>query len=115
MRFAAVFALSLACGFAQETAPKLPQESTQLKDARHRLGLIATRAIAEFDSMDVLQDNLASIGVEVASDLVSLRTHIEESLDGADLALEKKDAKAASEALDRAEAYLNRLAARLGG
>jgi len=48
-------------------------------------------------------------------ELVSLRMGIEDALDATDAAIDKKDAKAANESLDRAEALVGRLAKKLGG
>ncbi len=113
-------ALSAASLAAQNAKPAPSQpaalgQSSEMRDARHREGLVATRAIANLESLESIETNLASIGVQLSGDLISLRARVEASLDAADAAIEKNNAKAANEALDRAEGYLNRLAARLGG
>ena len=86
-----------------------------MREVRHRLGLVATRAIAYFRSMDSIQENLEAMGLELNSDLVSLRNRIEAALDATDEAIDQNDAKRANESLDRAEALVTRLAQRLGG
>jgi hypothetical protein len=86
-----------------------------MREARHREGLIATRAIAYFHSMDSIEESLNSLGVTLHPQLVSLRLRIEAALNNTDDALEQSDLATANEALDVAEALLARLAAKLGG
>jgi hypothetical protein len=116
---AAVIALALCCGpmLAQNQPPAggSAKPTTEMRDMRHREGLVATRAIAYFRSMDSIEENLESMGLELNPDLVSLRTRIEAALDATDAAIDKNDAKSANESLDHAEALVTRLAQKLGG
>ena len=116
---AAVVAFALCCGpmLAQNQPPTggSAKTATEMRDARHREGLVATRAIAYFRSMDSIEENLEALGLELNPDLVSLRNRIEDELDATDAAIDKNDAKSANESLDRAEALVTRLAQKLGG
>lgn len=116
---AAVVAFALWCGpmLAQNQAPAgdSAKPATEMRDVRHRLGLVATRAIAYFRSMDSIEENLEAMGLELNPDMVGLRTRIEAALDATDAAIDKNDAKSANESLDRAEALVKRLAQKLGG
>lgn len=115
---AAVLALVLACApmLAQNQPAGSPAKpSAEMREARHRLGLVATRAIAYFRSLDSIGENLEAMGLELNPDLVSLRARIEAALDATDEALGKNDAKRANESLDQADALVNRLAQKLGG
>ncbi len=112
---AAVAALVLCCGPILAHSQPQPSSAAELREVRHRLGLVATRAIACFHSMDSIEANLEAMGMSLNSELVNLRTRIEGALDSADGSVEKGDAKAANDALDRAEALVGRLAQKLGG
>ncbi len=101
----AAIVLALCCGSMQ----------AQMQDVRHREGLVATRAIGYFRSMDSIEQNLQTRGLELNPDLVSLRKRIEAALDATDQAIDKNDTKAAKKALDRADALITRLAQKLGG
>ncbi len=103
----------LAQDVAPSSAPAKP--SAAMREAWHREGLIATRAIAYFHSMDSIEESLNSLGVTLHPQLVSLRLRIEAALNNTDDALEQSDLATANEALDVAEALLARLAAKLGG
>ena len=114
----AVLVLALWCGpmLAQDQAPAgRPPASAEMRDARHRLGLVATRAIAYFRSMDSIEANLEEMDMTLNPEVVSLRLRIEAALDASDEAINKNDAKAANESLDRVEALVGRLARQLGG
>src|SRR5215472_9677433 len=101
---------------AQNVAPSsATAPSDVMREVRHRLGLIATRAIANFHSMDSIEENLRDLGAVLHPDLVALRGRIEAALNDADAASDESDPARANEALDRAQAFLDRLAARLGG
>ena len=112
---AALITLALCCApvLAQSQPP--PSSPAQLKEVRHREGLLATRAIAYFESMDSLQERLEAMGMTLNQDLVSLRKRIEDALDATDEAIDKKDAKAANRSLDIAEALVKRLGQKLEG
>ena len=108
-----VLAILLAPAVAQDAPPA--RNSTAKRDMNRRLGLVATRAIANFRSADAIENNLKSHGATLHPDLVSLRLRIESSLDEAEAAIGHDDLAAAKEALDRAQALLDRYAAKLGG
>ena len=112
---AALLALALACVpvMAQDQAPA--KQSPEIREAKHRLGLVATRAIANFRSLESIEENLQSMGMTLHPDLLSLRMRIEAALDATDEAIDKNDAKAANEELDRADALVTRLARQIGG
>ncbi|HLG98022.1 MAG TPA: hypothetical protein VKX49_17030 [Bryobacteraceae bacterium] len=108
--------LAFAPALAQDQAPTpSAKPSAQIRAVRHRLGLAATRAIANFRSMDSIEENLEQMGLMLDAELVSLRSRIEAALDVTDEAIDHNDPKAANEALDRAEALVGRLEKRLGG
>jgi hypothetical protein len=118
---AARFALALA-GFAgallaQDTSPAgvSAKPSAATRQARHRLDLIATRAIANFRSLESIEANLNDLGLALHPQLVMLRLRIEGALNAAEDAIDAGDLTAASESLDQAEALLGRLASQLGG
>ncbi len=102
-----------------QNAPS-PQSPAQLqtkaqRDAQKRLGLIATRAIANFRSADSIEANLVSQGQSLHPQLITLRLRIEAALDEAQTAVNQNDTATAKEALDTAQALLDRYAQRLGG
>lgn len=105
--------LALALWFGPVLAQRQPTDP--MREVRHREGLVATRAIGYFRSMDSIKENLEAMGMTLNPELVSLRMGIEDALDATDAAIDKKDAKAANESLDRAEALVGRLAKKLGG
>jgi hypothetical protein len=116
-RIALLLTTALGSVLAQDAAPSSApaKPSDAMREARHREGLIATRAIAYFHSMDSIEENLNSLGVTLHPQLVSLRLRIEAGLNNTDEALEQGDFAAANENLDVAEGLLARLAAKLGG
>jgi hypothetical protein len=83
--------------------------------ARDRFILAASKAVALFRSADSIAANLEERGMHLHPDLISLRRVIEQSLDRAEVALDKGDRRAAGRELDRAEGWLARYAKRLGG
>jgi len=105
----AVLVVLCGCATAQDAKP------AAIRDARHRLGLVATKAIANFRSLESIEANLAAMGIQVSPELLMLRQKIEHDLDATDAALVKQNVKAANDALDRAEALVSRLSRRLGG
>ncbi|HTS46688.1 MAG TPA: hypothetical protein VMH05_02025 [Bryobacteraceae bacterium] len=115
---AALIALALSCApmLAQDQPVSSPvKPSAEMREVQHRLGLVATRAIGYFRSMDSIGESLEAMGLELNPDLVSLRVRIEAALDATDEAIDKNDAKKANDSLDRAEALVTRLAQKLGG
>ena len=96
--------------------PRAPAKpSAEMRDMRHRLVLIQTRAIAYFHSMDSIEERLRAEGMVLHPETVVLRVRVEAELGGARAALDQDDLPAAGEALDQAQALLDRLAAKLGG
>ena len=95
-------------------APAQPRTQAQ-KDAQRRLGLVATRAIANFRSADSVEANLNAQGHSLHPEIVALRLRIEAALDEAQEALDQADPAAANKALDRAQALLQRFIQRMGG
>ena len=112
--------LALGVIWAQDTprpqAPAPAQSHTKAqKDAQKRLGLIATRAIANFHSADSIEANLNRHGPSLHPQTVALRLRIEAALDEAQKAIDQADPAAANEELDMAQALLQRFIQRLGG
>src|SRR5262249_30925415 len=97
----ALLALALTI-LAGALAAQDGKTSAETREAKHRLGLVATRAIATFHSMDSVAENLDDLGVALHPDLVSLRSRLESSLDTAEAAIEHNDLKKANEALTQA-------------
>ena len=95
-------------------APR-PQPEKSQKDARKRLGLLATRATANFRSADSIEANLNAQGHTLHPQLVALRLRIEAALDEAQKAVDHSDPAAANEALDKAQSLLQQFIQRLGG
>jgi hypothetical protein len=115
-----LMSLMLAAGVvcAQDTpkpqAPAQPQTQAQ-KDVKKRLGLLATRAIANFRSADSIEANLNEHGQSLHPQLVTLRLRIEAALDEAQTAVDHNELDDAKEALDTAQSLLDRFIQRLGG
>jgi ElaB/YqjD/DUF883 family membrane-anchored ribosome-binding protein len=114
--------LVLAAGvICAQDAPRPPvpapahSKSQPQKDVQRRLGLIATRAVANFRSADSIEANLNESGHSLHPQIVALRLRIEAALDEAQKAVDQADPAAANEALDRAEALLQRYIQRVGG
>jgi len=103
--------LLLACAAGSLTA----QDTASDSEVRHRLGLVATRAIAYFQSADSIEAGLRTRGLMLRADLTVLRAQLEGALDETDSAIARGDPRAANAALDRAQVLLERFAAKLGG
>jgi hypothetical protein len=86
-----------------------------MREVRHRLGLVATRAIAYFRSADSIEENLKQRGAALHPDIVSLRLRLEAALDETDKAIDRCDPALAGKTLELAKALLDRYAAKLGG
>jgi hypothetical protein len=86
-----------------------------VRELRHRLGLVATRAIAYFRSADSIAENLKEQGAALHPEIVSLRLRLEAALDETDKAIDQCHPEVAGKALERAQALLDRFAAKLGG
>jgi hypothetical protein len=83
--------------------------------ARVRLGEVAARATANFRSADSIEARLEAEGATLHPEVVTLRVRIEMALDEARESLANNDEAAASEAVERARALLDRFARRIGG
>lgn len=86
-----------------------------VRELRHRLGLVATRAIAYFRSADSIEENLKEQGAALHPEIVSLRLRLEAALDETDKVIDECHKAMADKALERAQALLDRFAAKLGG
>ena len=120
MKCLAGLLLGMGVVCAQETpGPRVPapaRSQVQLqKDAQRRLGLLATRAIANFRSADSIEANLNARGLSLHPQIVALRLQIEAALDAARKAVDRADPAAANQSLDSAEDLLHRFIQRLGG
>jgi len=101
---------------APQLAPSPPAKpSAAMRDMRHRLMLVSTRAIAYFHSADSIEQNLRAEGMVLHPQIVVLRVRAEAFLNEARAALDEGDPENAGKALDQAQACVDRLAARLGG
>lgn len=110
--------LLLAFGviWAQDAPSSPVPAAAQLqKDTQRRLGLLATRASANFRSADSIEANLHARGHSLHPQIVALRLRIESALNEAQKAIDHADVAAANEALDNAQALLQRFIQRLGG
>lgn len=99
---------------APAPVPARPQTKAE-KDAQKRLGLLATRAIANFHSAESIEANLNRDGHSLHPQIVALRLRIEAALDEAQKAVDHADPATANEALDRAQALLQRFVQLVGG
>ena len=86
-----------------------------IREMRHQLGLVATRAIAYFRSADSIEESLEEHGATLHPDIVSLGLRLEAALDETEKATNQCDLAMAGKALERARALLDRFAAKLGG
>jgi hypothetical protein len=111
--------LGIAGGVCAQNAPA-PASCTAaspatIRELRHHLGLVATRAIAYFRSADSIEENLKAQGAALHPDIVSLRLRLEAALDETDKAIDQCHPAVAAQALERAQALLDRFGAKLGG
>jgi hypothetical protein len=90
-------------------------ESGAVRDMRHRLMLVATRAIGYFMSADSIEASLQSQGLSLHTDIAVLRVRLEAALDETQAAIDKGDLDRAGKSVDIAQALLDRFAAKLGG
>ena len=108
-------ALALASVLTPALAQNAAKPRAAEKETRHRLLLVSTRAIAYFHSADSIEQNLRADGLVLHPQIVVLRVRAEAALGAARAALDQGDLDSAGEALDLAQACVDRLAARLGG
>lgn len=109
-----ILRILLACGLLAATLFAV-EPAVDLKQERDRLRFLVARAVGLFHSADSIAANQAAAGLIPAGSLSSERMIIERSLDRAEEAIEQRDKKAATKALDRAEGSLKRYARSLGG
>lgn len=104
----------LAAGFLaaqQQPAPETPA----LREAKHHFDLVAIRASANFRSADSIDARLNEEGMVLHPRLAQLRMRIEAALSEARFQMDQHDYPAAEEALNRAQALLDRFAHEVGG
>ena len=77
--------------------------------------LIATRAVGYFMSSDSIEARLREEGLSLHPDIIVLRARLQGTLAEANAAIEQGDLAWAAEALDTAQALVDRFAAKLGG
>jgi len=80
-----------------------------------RFGQVATRAVANFRSADSIEGRLNAQGMTLHPQLIALRLRIESALDETEGDIRKGDLEAATEALTRASALVERYVRILGG
>jgi multidrug resistance efflux pump len=109
-----LLALGVICA---QDAPgsRVPAPARPQKDTERRLGLLSTRAVANFRSADSIEANLNARGHSLHPQIVALRLRIEAALEEAQKALDHSDLAGANQALDNAQALLQRFIQRLGG
>lgn len=111
--------LGAAGGLCAQKAPAATSctaaSPAAVREMRHRLGLVATRAIAYFRSADSIEENLKEQGATLHPDIVVLRLRLEAALDETEKATDRCELAIAGKALERARALLDRFAAKLGG
>lgn len=105
MRWLIILALSVAPAFAQD----------ELKDARERFDLVATRATAYLHSADSIEARLNEDGATLHPQLIALRLRIVASLNEARRAIDKGEVKGANRAMGTAEVLVDRFAKKIGG
>lgn len=125
-RFAFVFASALVACAGSASAqqwhtlngapPQRPApEPPAVREMRHRLLLVATRAIGYFMSADSIEASLRSQGLSLRPDIAVLRVRLEAALDQTEAAIDRGDLDAAGKSMDIAQALVDRFAAKLGG
>ena len=106
---------SVCAQSAPAPASRTAASPAAMREMRHRLGLVAVRAIAYFRSADSIESNLKEQGAALHPDIVVLRLRLEAALDQSDKAIDRCDLAGAGKAVERAQALLERFAAKLGG
>ncbi len=107
------FAAALLAGIA--AAQDKPVQDPALVEAERHFQLSATRAVANLSSLAAIEAELESRGFALHPRIAVLRLRIGAALDKAERAVEKKDAVTAEEETRKADAYLERLEAQIGG
>ena len=93
----------------------LAEEAPELRAAKHHFDLAATRASANFRSLDSVDARLAADGLVIHPRFTALRMRVEAALSEARFDIDQRDYPAAEDALTRAEALLDRFAKEFGG
>lgn len=115
MKYLVGLLLAFGVIWAQDVpSSRIPAPAQPQKDTERRLGLLVTRATANFRSADSIEANLNALGHSLHPQIVALRLRIEAALDEAQKAIDHADLAAANEALDKAQALLQRFIQRLG-
>jgi ElaB/YqjD/DUF883 family membrane-anchored ribosome-binding protein len=86
-----------------------------LADAELHFELTSTRAVANLRSLATIEAALEARGFTLHPRIAALRLRIEAALDKAEKAVEKNDAATAEEETHKADGYLERLEAQIGG
>ena len=105
MKALLILGLALGPAFGQDV----------FKEARHRFDLISTRAAANLHAADSIEWRLNQDGATLHPELITLRLRIGASLEEAHRAITDGDLKAADDAMEKAEALVERFAHRIGG
>ena len=114
MKFALV-AFVFAWGLAAADDPPPVPAPASVREVRHHFDLAATRAAANFHSLDSIEANLDEQGAVLHPQFSALRLRIETALHEAGAAIGERDLPAAEDAIDRAQALLDRFARQIGG
>jgi hypothetical protein len=111
IRLAFIAALLAGTMTAQDRTVKDPA----LADAELHFQLTSTRAVANLRSLATIEAALEARGFTLHPRIAALRLRIEAALDKAEKAVEKNDATTAEEETHKADGYLERLEAQIGG
>ena len=111
IRLAFLAVLLAGISIAQDRPVKEPT----LAEAELHFQLTATRAVANLRSLASIEAALEARGFTLHPRVAALRLRIEAALDKAQKAMDKNDAHTAEEETHRADGYLERLEAQIGG
>ncbi len=112
--FAIAASLAVQDAPQNQNSPPAPAPAA-LRETRHHFDLVAARATAYIRSADSIDSNLRYQGALLHPELVILRQRIIAALNEAGEAISEGDLVAAEDALDRAQALVDRLARQIGG
>lgn len=104
----------LACALLA-LGPLAAADSPELAEAKHKFGLLATRAVANFKSADTIEARLKAQGATLHPQTIALRMRVEAALDETQADLDKGDVAAANKEMTRAQGFLDKFVKRLGG
>ena len=109
-------AAALVGALAAQTAPaKDAQPADPRKETRYQLGLVATRAVANFEAADSIEVALKAHGFTLNPQIVTLKLRIQAALDEAHKDLDKGELPAANDAIKRAASMLDKFTDKIGG